>query len=352
MLQVVDAEKAHRLTIRALSTGLAATGQTDDPRLATRAFGVLLPNPIGMAAGFDKEAEVPDRLIALGFGFTEVGTVTPRPQPGNPKPRIFRLKADAAIINRLGFNNQGHDCVARRLERFDRKLLIGVNIGANKDSTDRIEDYVLGVRRFGPFARYLTVNISSPNTPGLRDLQTGTALRVLLARVIGARDEVADQLGRAVPILVKVSPDLADEDLDEVASICLANGADGIIVSNTTVTRPALHSPHAQESGGLSGPPLFLRSTRALARVYRRTAGRLLLVGVGGVSSAETALEKLRAGATLIQLYTGLVYQGPKLLSDIKRGLVRHLDQRQMAGLTPLIGTGAEEWAERKLDPS
>jgi len=349
LLHALDPEKSHQLTIAALRTGLIPSALPDDSRLATQAFGKVLSNPIGLAAGFDKDGEVPDRLIAIGFGFAEIGTVTPKPQSGNLKPRLFRLKEDAAIINRLGFNNQGHDSAAQRLERLDRKLFIGVNIGANKDSTDRIGDYVLGVRRFADLASYLTVNISSPNTPGLRDLQTGSALRELLERVLSARAEAAAKLARPVPLMVKVSPDLADEDLDEVALACLRSGVDGMIISNTTITRPPLRSMHGSETGGLSGSPLFVRSTRALARVYRRTEGRILLVGVGGVSSAATAIEKVRAGASLIQLYTALTFKGPRLLTEIKQGLLQKLSEQRLSRLADLTGTGADEWAERPL---
>lgn len=351
LLQTLDAEKAHRLTIRALAIGGRLRARPrDDARLAVQLFGSSLTNPIGMAAGFDKNAEVPAELVALGFGFAEVGTITPLAQPGNPLPRLFRLKSDTGIINRLGFNNAGHQPAASRLARIDHSIFLGVNIGANKDSVDRIGDYVLGVERFAAFAKYLTVNISSPNTPGLRDLQTGAALQELLDRVLSARASVAARIGRSVPVLVKVSPDLADEDLDEVTIACLNAGVEGMIVSNTTITRPPLKSQHANEAGGLSGAPLFRRSTRALARVYRHTQGRIVLVGVGGITSAETAIEKFRAGASLIQIYTGLTYRGPALLEEIKAGLVHYMDRNGLAHVGEITGTGAAEWAEQALD--
>jgi dihydroorotate dehydrogenase len=350
-LQKLDAEQAHRLTIRALALGGSVQKRRpDDSRLAVKVLGSALSNPIGMAAGFDKNAEVPAQLVALGFGFAEVGTITPLAQAGNPRPRLFRLTEDEAVINRMGFNNDGHQPALARIAAAQKDLFLGVNIGANKDSSDRIGDYVLGVERFAPVAKYLTVNISSPNTPGLRDLQTGTALQELLSRVLAARSKAEDKLGRRVPILVKVSPDLADEDLDDVTKACLAAEVEGMIVSNTTITRPPLKSPAARETGGLSGAPLFRRSTRALARVYRITQGQILLVGVGGVSSVETAIEKFRAGASLIQLYTALTYRGPRLIQEIKAGLCAHMDREGLAHVGEITGTGAEEWAKVQID--
>lgn len=352
-LHALDAETAHDLALSALKLGLwPADRGPECERLAVNAMGLNFPNPLGMAAGFDKNAEVPDALLKLGFGFAETGTVTPRAQEGNPTPRVFRLEEDEAIINRLGFNNHGHAQALARLSARKRRQsgIVGVNVGANKDTPNREDDYAAGVAAFYEVADYLTVNISSPNTPGLRDLQAVDALASLLARVDAVRKHKIAETGRHVPILVKIAPDLADDDLDVIARGCVMGMADGLIVSNTTLSRPpSLRSPRARESGGLSGKPLFALSTRALARVHRATDGKLPLIGVGGISSAETAYEKLRAGASLVQLYTGLVYQGPSLVGDIKRGLLRRLDREGVANITDLVGSGAEEWAGRAV---
>jgi dihydroorotate dehydrogenase len=299
-----------------------------------------------MAPGFDKNARVPRELLAMGFGFVEVGTLTPRPQPGNPAPRVFRSHADRAIVNRLGFNNEGQEAALKRLQDRPRGI-VGINLGANRDSRDRIADYVDGIERMAPVASYVTVNISSPNTPGLRDLQAPRKLDELLGKVQAARKT----LGKgAAPLLVKLAPDLADADLPEVAGVIEANGANGIIVSNTTLARDGLRDQTlVREAGGLSGRPLFDRATRMLARVYRITGGRLPLVGVGGIDSGETALAKIEAGASLIQLYTGLVFEGPGLIGRIKRTLVAAMEQEKCETLSPLIGRRADEWAEKKL---
>lgn len=325
LLHALDAETAHRLTIRALVIAPPAAAPKSDPRLAVRAFGIDFPNPLGLAAGFDKNAEVPDAMLGLGFGFTEIGTVTPRPQAGNPRPRLFRLAEDQAVINRMGFNNDGHAAALKRLQaRTRRGGIVGVNIGANKDSADRIGDYVAGIDAFAPVASYFTVNISSPNTPGLRALQSRAELQQLLARLNDARQAAARP-----PMLLKIAPDLAPDELEDIASCCAGGAVDGIIVSNTTLSRPGLRSPLAREQGGLSGAPLLELSTCQLARLFLLTGGRIPLIGAGGVHDAESALLKLRAGASLVQLYSALVYQGPGLVAVILEGIMRELARRQ-----------------------
>ena len=318
----LDPETAHRMAIRAIALGVLPPAPAADPRLAQRLLGLDFPNPLGMAAGLDKNAEVPDAALRLGFGFVEVGTVTPRPQSGNPRPRLFRLVEHEALINRLGFNNEGHDAVHARLAARTRRGIVGVNVGANKDSADRIADYALGVERFAGVADYITVNISSPNTPGLRNLHEANDLTTLLRAVTAARDGAT----RRVPLLVKISPDLDDEALAAVVRIAADSGVEGLIVTNTTVDRNGVAGhPLAGEAGGLSGRPLFGKATAMLAKV-RRLAGRnLVLVGVGGIDSAAAAFAKILAGADLLQLYTGMVYRGPGLARDIVTGLPRLL---------------------------
>jgi dihydroorotate dehydrogenase len=296
-----------------------------------------------MAPGFDKDARVPRELLGMGFGFVEVGTLTPRAQSGNPPPRMFRSLADRAVINRLGFNNEGQAAALGRL-RDRPKGIVGVNLGAGRDSTDRIADYVEGIQRMADVASYLTINISSPNTPGLRDLQAPEALDTLLKRV----QETRAALARKPPLLVKLAPDLADEDVPEVARVILDNAADGIIVSNTTLARDGLRDQSfARETGGLSGRPLFARSTRMLARVYQLTQGKVPLIGVGGIDSGEAALAKIEAGAFLLQLYTGLVFEGPELLDHIKQTLLAAMEKAGADRLAPLVGRRAAEWATR-----
>jgi dihydroorotate dehydrogenase len=325
LLHALDAETAHQLTVKALALAPPGSIPKSDPRLAVRVFGLDFPNPLGLAAGFDKNAEVPDAMLGLGFGFTEIGTVTPRPQAGNPRPRLFRLTEDQAVINRMGFNNDGHAAALKRLcARAGRGGIVGVNIGANKDSADRIGDYVAGIAAFAPVASYFTVNISSPNTPGLRALQSRAELAQLLARLNAARQATADK----PPMLLKIAPDLSEEELEDIASCCAGGAVDGIIVSNTTLTRAGLRSPLGGEQGGLSGAPLLELSTRQLARLFLLTAGRIPLVGVGGVHDAASALLKLRAGASLVQLYSALVYQGPGLVAAILGGIVEELVRR------------------------
>jgi len=300
------------------------------------------PNPLGMAAGFDKNAEVPGGLLALGFGFVEVGTLTPRPQSGNPQPRLFRLTADRALVNRLGFNNLGYEAGRGHLTAAGVAGIVGVNVGPNKDAADRIADYALGVRTFAPYASYLTINVSSPNTPGLRDLQQREALDELVARVIEARDAAAPRR----PVLIKIAPDLDLRALDDVVGVCTARGVDGMIVSNTTIARPpSLVDASARESGGLSGRPLFGPSTRMLARTYLRCEGAFPLIGCGGVDDAVSALAKIEAGATLVQLYTGLIYRGPRVIDEILSGLSRAVATRAVSGIADLVGRTAREWA-------
>ncbi len=350
-LHALDAETAHGMTIKALRMMPPRTPPADDERLAVTAFGLRFPNPIGIAAGFDKNAEVPDAMLGLGFGFAEIGTVTPRPQPGNPLPRIFRLPEDGGVINRLGFNNEGHGAALARLEaRKNRPGIVGVNIGANKDSEDRAADYAAGIRTFAHLAGYFTVNVSSPNTPGLRDLQHEAALDDLLARSVAARDEAAERYGRK-PVLLKIAPDLALSDLDAAVAVALKRGVDGIIVSNTTISRPStLRSGTRAETGGLSGRPLFPLSTRMLAETFLRVEGRVPLIGAGGIDGPDAAFAKMEAGATLIQLYSALVYEGPGLVTRIKRGLLDRIGAEGLTGTAPLVGRKAAEWTRRPVE--
>ncbi|MCR9221994.1 MAG: quinone-dependent dihydroorotate dehydrogenase [Alphaproteobacteria bacterium] len=328
LLRRLDPERAHGLTIRALKSGLGPTAAADrHPNLAVEAFGLRFPNPLGLSAGFDKNAEVMGPMLAAGFGFVEVGSITPRPQPGNPRPRVFRLPRDEGVINRLGFNNEGADAARRRLAAFRSgggRGIVGVNLGKNKDSEDAAADYRIGAEKLADVADYLVVNVSSPNTPGLRTLQAVSDLVRIVEAVREARDRVV--VGRAPPaVLVKIAPDLAETDEEAIAEFALGGGCDGLIVSNTTVSRPdALRDTRiAAETGGLSGRPLFRRSTEALARMRRLTDGAVPMIGVGGVASAADARAKLEAGAVLVQLYTALVYRGPALAADILDGLAQ-----------------------------
>lgn len=331
-------ETAHQATIATLQLVPSPRPPRDDPRLCVRAFGLDFPNPIGLAAGFDKNAEVPDAILAMGFGFTEIGTLTPRPQAGAARPRVFRLAEDRAVVNRYGFNNVGHEIAhARLVARRQRGGIVGVNIGANKDAADRIADYERGIAAFADVASYLVVNVSSPNTPGLRDLQEKTALGELLARVLSARERAK----RRRPVLLKIAPDLTLEQLDDVVSVARAREIDGMIVSNTTLSRPdSLVSPFAKEAGGLSGAPLFELSTRMLAETFARVERQFPLIGVGGVDSASAALAKIEAGASLVQLYSALVYEGPGLVTRIKREILETLDREGVA-LAELVGRRA-----------
>ncbi len=341
-LRLLDAEDAHRATIAALKLLPARTPPKDESRLAISAFGLDFPSPVGLAAGFDKNAEVPDAMLGFGFGFVEVGTLTPRAQPGNARPRAFRLTEDRGVINRYGFNNEGHATALARLSLRDaNNAIVGVNVGTNKDAADRVADYVAGVKAFADVASYLTINVSSPNTPGLRDLQEPEALSELLARVTEARD--AAHVRR--PVLLKIAPDLSLEQLDGIVGVARARRIDGMIVSNTTISRPAaLRSPLATESGGLSGAPLFDLSTRMLAETYLRVEGQFPLIGVGGIDGADAAWKKIEAGATLVQLYSALVYEGPGLVARIKRGLVERLEKENVP-LAALVGRKAAEVA-------
>jgi dihydroorotate dehydrogenase len=353
LLRVLEPEDAHRLAVNLLKMAPLPPAPRDDPRLGTRVFGLNFPNPIGIAAGFDKEAEVPDALLRLGFGFVEAGTITPRPQPGNPRPRLFRLHADGGVINRLGFNSQGADAALRRLAaRANAGGVIGINVGANKDSPDRVADYVELIERFAAVASYVTVNISSPNTPGLRNLQQAAVLDDLLARVIDARERVAPNAG-PTPVLLKIAPDLSLPDLDDVVGIARSRRVDGMIVGNTTLSRPPyLHEVTiAKEAGGLSGRPLLPLSNRVLAETYVRVEGVFPLIGAGGIDTGAAALSKIRAGASLIQLYSGLVFAGLGLVTDIKRTLIAVLDRDRASSLTDYIGVDAasvtaEPWPE------
>ena len=328
LLHCLDAEAAHGLAIRALKYGLAGKAPArPDPILTTHLFGLDFPNPIGIAAGFDKHGEVPDQLLDLGFGFVEIGSVTPKPQPGNPRPRLFRLPADRAVINRMGFNSIGHAAVSENLARRQRsgqkrRGIVGVNLGRNKDSSDAVADYTAGVRAFAALADYLVVNVSSPNTPGLRALQGREPLAELLNAVMAALTEAARDLPRRPALLLKIAPDLTDADREDIAAVALQTGIDGIIATNTTIERPAsLTDPHRGEAGGLSGVPLLDPSTKVLADMYRLTEGRLPLIGVGGIASAADAYAKIKAGASLVQFYSAMVYEGPGLAARIVQGL-------------------------------
>jgi dihydroorotate dehydrogenase len=349
LLLKLDAETAHRAAVAALKLAPLSTGTPDDPRLAADVFGLRFPNPVGMAAGFDKNAEVPDALLRAGFGFAEVGTLTPKAQPGNPRPRLFRLAQDRAVINRFGFNNEGHAPALQRLRARKVGGIVGVNVGANKDAADRAADYAAGVTAFAEVASYFTINVSSPNTPGLRDLQQAAALDDLLARVLDARDAAAQAHG-AKPILLKIAPDLTEGDLDDVVRVARDRRVDGMIVSNTTIARPAaLRDPAKSETGGLSGPPLFERATRVLAQTFERVERRFPLIGVGGISSPQTAWAKIEAGASLVQLYSSLVYEGLGLVEAIKRGMLDEMKAAGCARLQDAVGAKAADWARRPL---
>lgn len=337
LVRHVESERAHRLTLDLLKTGLVLPSrQTDDPVLAATLFGKRIPNPVGLAAGFDKNAEVPDAMLRLGFGFVEVGGVTPRPQPGNPQPRLFRLEEDRAVINRMGFNNEGLDVVASRLEaRRGRMGLVGVNLGANKDSDDRPGDYAISYARLAPLCGFAVVNVSSPNTPGLRNLQGREELAALLARLQPLHAQYK------TPLLVKIAPDLAEEDIDAVAELALQYGLDGIVATNTTIARPdSLRSRHKVETGGLSGAPLRERAQAVLKQLYGKIGGRMPLIGVGGIASGEDAYARIRAGASAVQLYSAMVYEGPGLVGRIKSELAALLKRDGFKSVTEAVGKG------------
>ena len=338
----IDPESAHGLAIAALRALPGAPARPGDPLLALEAFGLKFPNPLGMAAGFDKNAEAARGLLNAGFGFVELGTLTPHAQSGNPRPRIFRLGADGGLVNRLGFNNDGYEAALARLRAARPVGVVGINIGPNKDAVDRIADYVRGVKAFSGVASYLTVNVSSPNTPGLRDLQGRENLDALVARVLEARDSCETRR----PVLLKIAPDLTSWELDDAVGVARARGVDGLIVGNTTLSRPAsLKSFAAGEAGGLSGRPLFSLSTQRLAQAYLRAEGAFPLIGCGGVDGAEALVAKLEAGATLAQIYTALIYRGPALIDEILAGLARILRARGLRSVAQLTGTRAKDWA-------
>ena len=351
LLRWFDPEDAHRMAIQGLRLLPPMRARPDDSKLAVRAFGLNFPNPIGMAAGFDKSAEAPDALLRLGFGFVEIGSVTPKPQAGNPRPRLFLLERDEAVINRMGFNNDGDEAVLRRLaSRAHHGGIVGVNVGANKDSADRIADYVKLIETFAPVASYFTVNVSSPNTPGLRNLQQSAALDELLAKVIDARERVRKNAGDS-PVLLKIAPDLSLNEHDDVVHIARSRRVDGMIVANTTLARPSTlrETNRAREQGGLSGRPLFRLSTRMVAETYVRAEGAFPLIGVGGIDSGGAALTKIRAGASLIQLYSSLIYKGLGLVEDIKNDLSSTLLRTGRDSLSEIVGADAatitaEDW--------
>lgn len=338
----MDAETAHGATITALRLGLAPQQEgMDAPELATNLAGLSLTNPVGMAAGFDKNAEVPRQLALMGFGMVEIGTVTPRPQAGNAKPRLFRIAAADGVVNRMGFNNEGHEAAFERLKGLRVPAALGVNIGANKDSEDFVADYVAGVTRFADLADYLTVNISSPNTPGLRNLQADEALRRLLGDVLVARAKAKTR----VPVFLKIAPDLDEAGLDTIARVVLDTDLDGLIVSNTTISRDAVAGlENADETGGLSGKPLFALSTQRLAQMRQRVGG-LPIIGVGGIHSPQSALAKFEAGANAIQLYSALVFGGLDLLDRIKSGLVSAIRAQGKTNISQLVGTKVDDWS-------
>lgn len=330
----LDAETAHRATIAALKLSPKRHPPTFSKSLKSTVAGLEFPSPVGLAAGFDKNAEVPEHMLGLGFGFVEVGTVTPLPQKGNPKPRLFRLAEDRAVINRLGFNNRGQPSAWTRLERCSHiRGVIGVNIGANKDSTDRIADYARGVRAMAGVARYLTINISSPNTPGLRQLQDEGALRALLSAVSEARGP------KGPPIFLKVAPDLGTSEPDQIVRVAAQYAVDAIIVANTTVSRPPLKSHYRSEAGGLSGAPLKPLALNALRTFRAASGGQIPLIGVGGIATADDAWERICAGANLVQLYTAMVYQGPGIARWIAHGLAERVARAGFAGIAEAVGS-------------
>ena len=342
LLRRLDPERAHTVALYALRLGVSGSDLTpDDPILAQTALGLHFRNPIGLAAGFDKDAVAARPLMALGFGFVEVGTVTPKPQPGNPRPRLFRLAEDHAVINRMGFNSKGVDRLLRNLTGMrTHPVPLGVNVGLNKDSADAERDYPALVAAVAPYADYIAINVSSPNTPGLRDLQAADRLRRIL-------DAIDATVPKRPPLLVKVAPDLTERALEEAVTVCLAGNVDGLIVGNTTLDRPpGLRSRHASEAGGLSGAPLFARSTAMLARAHEIAGGRLVLIGCGGVFSGSDALAKIRAGASLVQLYTAFAYHGPALIPRLKSELAAALRADGFARLTDAIGVDARRLAE------
>ncbi len=337
----VDAEKAHEFGMSALKNGLASPFYVSDPTLGMQPvelFGLKFANPLGIAAGFDKNGIVVDQLSSLGFGFVEVGTVTLKSQPGNPKPRMFRIPESKALINRLGFNNAGADAVVANLKMIKHKCVVGVNIGKNKDvpNEEAIANYMATFELIHGVADYITINVSSPNTPGLRDLQNTRSLDELVAAIQSKNKELGEK-----PLLVKIAPDLADADVDEVTDVCIANNCAGIIATNTTISRVGIESPAAIEAGGLSGKPLQKRSNEVISRIFRRANGKLAIVGVGGVFDANDAYKKIAAGASLVQAYTGFVYGGPTFAADVNQGLARVLNARGFSSVSDAVGIDA-----------
>ncbi len=340
-LHRLDPETAHNLALRALRLRLVPlSGPVTSSRLRTEIAGMTLPNPVGLAAGFDKNARALTPLTRAGFGFVEAGAVTPKPQPGNPRPRLFRLTEDAAIINRFGFNNDGMEVVARRLAGRPKEAIIGLNLGANKDSADRADDFARVLAHCGRYLDFATVNVSSPNTEKLRDLQGAEALGALLKGVMEARS----WLPTPIPIFLKIAPDLSDSELAQIADVALASGLSGIIATNTTLSRDGLISPKRDQAGGLSGVPLFEASTRILARLTQLTDGKIPLIGVGGISTATQAYAKIQAGASAVQIYSGLVYHGLSLAAEIARGLDKLLEKDGYSHISEAVGSKRQDW--------
>ena len=348
-LFTLDAERAHGLTIDALKSGMVpCRGGIRDARLKVSLAGLEFDNPVGLAAGFDKNGEVPDAMLKLGFGFTEIGTITPRAQTGNPKPRVFRLIEDEGIINRLGFNNEGHQAALRRLEaRRSKGGIVGINIGANKDSEDFVADYEKGIETFSHLASYFTVNISSPNTPGLRNLQGAEALRLLLERIFETHSRQAHQ----PPVFLKLAPDLDENQIDDIAGIINQSALSAVMISNTTLSRKTvIGRENAAEAGGLSGSPVFERSTIILAKFRQKVRKNIPLIGIGGVKNGETAWAKLEAGAALVQLYSCMVYEGPNIARNICQGLVQRMEAERLKSLGDVSARKTDEWASRSLE--
>ena len=349
----LEPEQAHKAAIMALQMGVAPNGRLSNDGLKQRVFGLDFDNPIGVAAGFDKNAEVPNEIIKVGFGFAEIGSVTPRPQAGNPKPRIFRVPEHRGVINRMGFNNDGHEAVLKRMRnvRMNKKSgQIGVNIGANKDSDDFIADYELGIETFYNVADYFVANISSPNTPGLRALQSKQSLEKLVDRICNRRDEMQQDLHKYVPLILKIAPDLTDEDIDDIAAICLDSELDGVIVSNTTIRRDFIAGhDHENEAGGLSGKPLFEFSTHMLARFYQATGGKIPLIGTGGIYDGASAYAKICAGATLVQLYSCLIYTGTGIIDELRQGILDGLKRDGFDTIEQAVGSKADFWADKEI---
>lgn len=340
IVRLLDPEKAHGLAVRALEMGVMPTPQLiQDDVLKVRLWGMEFPNPVGLAAGFDKDARVHAQMLAQGFGFVEVGSITPQPQSGNPKPRLFRLERDQAVINRMGFNSEGHDASIQRLQTRDRgRGIVGVNLGKNKLTEDAAADYEIGARNFGPLADFMVINISSPNTPGLRALQGPEPLRELLSRTKVALNESTKDC-RTPPLVLKIAPDLTDEDKADIAHVSQDVGIDGLIVTNTTIERPdTLSSTHRGEGGGLSGRPLFEASTRVLGEMYAATKGKMALIGVGGIEDGRGAYEKILAGASLVELYSAMVYQGPALATRVNKELAQILKADGFASVQHAVG--------------